>query len=1067
MALKGDLASVDLAQVFQMLALNQKVGLLSIQSQRLWKVLYFGQRGVTLYYNEHVVVDRAATAMVRSGRLLPQSLAEARSHATQRNVSLSESLLAGGYLGEPDLEAATRLQIEEEIYDLFFCRDARFEFFEHATTLEAREGVIDQRFFFNTDSVIMEAARRIDEWAYLSDRISSPKLVFQTIAMADPNTVDDDCLQVLDLVDGRRNVARIVEVSGLSSFAVHKQLSQLLDAGIIAPLPEDQMLAAAEQCMVEGRLQDAISIYEQAASLGVGVPEVYSLAAEAFQSAEQFEQAVEHLKCDAEYRLAAGDRRGAIDRLRRAAAILPTDLGGRERLVELALSGPDRPDDFDALAAGKQLVDLLLESGDQNRVRGILERMLRLAPDDLDLKRALVNIHTRNGDTKRVIELYESMADDLVRMRRPLEGIAFLQKILMLDRSRADVSEKLRSLYEFDERARARRRNLAVLGGVFVVLVTLGVGYWFYDRQAREAFERIDVRQLVAASDFVGAAAVYETFIQNHPLTMAVRQAEAELARVESARQKHDAALAQARAVREAELARIRADYRQAWARHRELFMAGDPDASLAALEQVRRMLQEAGEPDDMAWALEEQVEKSYVKLREFVTTAGLLAAESRRLLAAGDWRAARGVALDVVTRFEITRAARECRVPLQLTSRPPGARILQGGRVLERDEGGVLVPMTTPALLLCRPGQEQVTLELPGFESAQVALDVLQHESAHVVLKVLADRVIRFSGPVQSGLGTGDGWVVAGLRDGRVGIARSETGAVVHTVQLGGLKAVDSTPVVAGTRAFFLSNEGTIECLLLEAGRLAPGWPVRINRGAVAELVAGEGRLLVVDRDNQVLCFDQTDGRLLWMVPTQGTISGRPSLDRRHAACATSDGRVIVIDVISGKPVHVWRCPAGITTRVLLGDGALYFGCNDGNVRAVELDSGRIAWSSRLGRVPGEGDLALTGAAVLALATDGRLVALDRSTGEQRSAVQLEGQLQPGMAVIGERVFLTVRAPRERGRGGNDSLQARDTATLEPLWEYVDKGSFLAGPSPAGRGVAVPDASGEVVIFR
>ena len=30
MALKGDLASVDLAQVFQMLALNQKVGLLSI-----------------------------------------------------------------------------------------------------------------------------------------------------------------------------------------------------------------------------------------------------------------------------------------------------------------------------------------------------------------------------------------------------------------------------------------------------------------------------------------------------------------------------------------------------------------------------------------------------------------------------------------------------------------------------------------------------------------------------------------------------------------------------------------------------------------------------------------------------------------------------------------------------------------------------------------------------------------------------------------------------------------------------------------------------------------------------
>ena len=46
MALRGDLASVDLAQVFQMLALNKKVGLLSIQSDTQRRVLYFDERGV-------------------------------------------------------------------------------------------------------------------------------------------------------------------------------------------------------------------------------------------------------------------------------------------------------------------------------------------------------------------------------------------------------------------------------------------------------------------------------------------------------------------------------------------------------------------------------------------------------------------------------------------------------------------------------------------------------------------------------------------------------------------------------------------------------------------------------------------------------------------------------------------------------------------------------------------------------------------------------------------------------------------------------------------------------------
>ncbi len=68
MALKGDLASVDLAQVFQMLALNQKVGMLSIQSPKAWKSLYFDQRGVTLYFNEHTMLDRVLAQMVRTDR---------------------------------------------------------------------------------------------------------------------------------------------------------------------------------------------------------------------------------------------------------------------------------------------------------------------------------------------------------------------------------------------------------------------------------------------------------------------------------------------------------------------------------------------------------------------------------------------------------------------------------------------------------------------------------------------------------------------------------------------------------------------------------------------------------------------------------------------------------------------------------------------------------------------------------------------------------------------------------------------------------------------------------------
>ena len=168
MALRGDLASVDLAQVFQMLALNKKVGLLSIQSATQRKVLYFDSRGVTVHHDALLIVEKVAAALVRTGRLDAEAVEEVREHAVREGHALVDSLLAGGYLQAAELEEQFRLQLEEEIYELFFCRDAKFAFHEGVTELEGCDGHVDERYFFNCDSVIMEAARRIDEWAYIT-----------------------------------------------------------------------------------------------------------------------------------------------------------------------------------------------------------------------------------------------------------------------------------------------------------------------------------------------------------------------------------------------------------------------------------------------------------------------------------------------------------------------------------------------------------------------------------------------------------------------------------------------------------------------------------------------------------------------------------------------------------------------------------------------------------------------------------------------------------------------------------------------------------------------------------
>lgn len=1068
MALRGDLASVDLAQVFQMLALNKKVGMLSIQSPRLWKVLYFDNRGVTLYFNEHNLLDRAIATFVRVGRVQASAIDEIRDHAGRNQLGLLDSLLAGGYLAEDELAAQMRYEVEEEIYELFFCKDARFEFLEGQKELQEREGVVDGRFFFNTESIIMEAARRIDEWSYIAERIPNGLEVFCRAGQApDPAELGEEASIVFDCVDGRRTVARIVEVSGLSSFVVFKNLSQLLDSGAIQSLPADQLVKVGQSCVREGRPHDAINLFEKAIELGVGVPDVHSLAAQAYESTSEFESSIYHLKCDAEYRIASGDIRGAAQRLRQAGLLVPTDLAARERLVELALAHHEvRLPDYDPVEEGKVLVDLLMAAGDLRRVRSLLERLLGVGPDDIELKKQLVNVHSKAGDQPRVIELYESIAKSLVRQHRPIEAIGYLQKVLMLDRTRSDISDQVRALYAVDERSRSRRRAMATLGGVCLLLVALAVGYSFYDEAATEAYSQIDVRTELAADRYDDALAAFDGFLTQYPLTTATARAREEMARIDGLRLKYEAALLTRGAARERELQRLRNEYRSEWRRHRELFLAGKPEEAMAAIERVRRLVADSGAQEDLAWSLEEQVEKAAQKLGEFLDKATALEKRRQQELDAGRLQNAWVISVDLLTNYDITAAARRSRIPVQVLSRPQGAKVLRDGVVLLRKVGGKDVPVTTPALLACGAAPESYALQLDGFETIPFTVEPQKRATVEIPLKVIPVRRVRLPAAAQSPVaGSGD-WVVVGLRNGNLAVASGRSGALLGKIQLPGLMAIDGTPAIAGDRAWFFTNENTLECWQLDAARPAPGWPVKLTSAGVGELLVRDGRLLFVDRDNVLHCLDQGNGRALWSQQLAAAPIGPVAIERRTVRVATGDGRIAFVDAVDGRVLSSLRSPSGIATRVLTSGTQAWFGGPDGRMRAVDEASGRILWTTDVGRVPGEAEIGLTRTGVIVLGADSKLLRLDRATGQVAQSVELPAALQ-SLRLRGDQVLTVVRYPREGQRPAHELLQARDSETLALLWEYEDEGTFTGAPSVDGPFVAVAGADGDVVLLR
>jgi tetratricopeptide (TPR) repeat protein len=1067
MALKGDLASVDLAQVFQMLALNQKVGLLSIQAPRTWRALYFDPRGVTLFYNEHTLLDRVLAQMVRSGRLAEETVHDAREHAAQRGATVVESLLAGGFLGEEELDEAFRVEMEEEIYDLFFWNDARFEFFENTATFEGREGTVNDRFFFSTDSLIMEAARRIDEWSYIQERVPGPLEVYRLKAGAQRDLeANETALQLLDVIDGRRNVARLVEVTGQSAFHVYKGLANLLEQGAIEDVPPDALVQLGQECVAEGRQQDGINLFEKAIALGVGIPEVHELAAKAYESISEFERVGLHYKAQAEHLVTAGSVVAAVDRLHHVVALLPTDLQARERLLELSIGHPElKGRGIDHVAEGKELVDLYLEIGEIERVRGILERLLRDNPNDLDLKKSLVNVHMRAGDTQRVMDLYESIAEDLVRDHKPIEAVKYLQKVLMIDRSRRDVSERIRSLYELDQRRRSQRRLIVALGVLFVLIAALGCVWWVYERHARARYERIDVTPLIAVKDFAGAEAAYRAFITGHPFTIVANEAEGELRRIESLRTAHEQELENTRRGHDTRLGQIRADYRREWERYQNESKNGDLDAALEALDEVRRILAMADQEVDRQWAHSVQLETNRQQLKNHLSEAHGLQTEARELRARGDWRRARENLVKLTTQYDRTKVARHVRVPVQLLSRPAGAEVWRNGKPLTLDQGGTPAPVCTPVVLDCHPLEpEEFELRLDGYARVVVKVQALEKADSEHVLTVSAERRITFPHPAQTTPGVGRGYVVAGLRGGWLGIARIANGKVVDSVKLSDLNEVLGGPSVGVDRVVFRTNESRIHCHFLN-GR-AP-WLAALKFPSTHDPVARDGRVFVADTQGRLMCLDLDNGTLLWQKPLDGLLSGLPAVESRFVRAGTQTGEVVVFDAADGS--ELWRCKAdaGLATAPQFAKGLILFGTTDGRLVALRDKTGAPVWQQSLPSALNDGELRVDGELVLCAGGERELHCYELGTGALRGKLALPGELRSGPVVAGGKAFVVVREQGTPPAKAKDIALAVDVATMTVAYDYRDGGTFMGGLAGDGSAVCVVDSSGAVVRLR
>ena len=231
MAIKGSLKEASLPDVLQLLAMGKKTGCLSVTHRSNFGYIYF-DRGLIAFASIVNRRDRIGDILVKSGLLSQANLDEAISQQSRSpDRRIGEILVAQGLLSRDDLHRQIRLQIEEAVYFLFTWTQGTFNF-------EADIRAEEQDFLvaINPESILLEGARRVDEWSLIEKKIPSFDLVFSVDRdhIADAKVVLTAEQELLvRLIDGTADVATLVDESGLGEFDVGKALYGLATAGFL------------------------------------------------------------------------------------------------------------------------------------------------------------------------------------------------------------------------------------------------------------------------------------------------------------------------------------------------------------------------------------------------------------------------------------------------------------------------------------------------------------------------------------------------------------------------------------------------------------------------------------------------------------------------------------------------------------------------------------------------------------------------------------------------------------------------------------------------------------------
>jgi outer membrane protein assembly factor BamB len=193
---------------------------------------------------------------------------------------------------------------------------------------------------------------------------------------------------------------------------------------------------------------------------------------------------------------------------------------------------------------------------------------------------------------------------------------------------------------------------------------------------------------------------------------------------------------------------------------------------------------------------------------------------------------------------------------------------------------------------------------------------------------------------------------------------------------------------------------------------------------------------------DGNIYALDGVSGTLKWKFQTGDVVHASPAIADGNVYIGSWDSYFYALDAVTGK--EVWRFKTGvdpdihnqvgIQSSATVTDGVVYFGCRDSNLYALDAATGQKRWAySNEGSWVIASPVVQAGKVYFATSDSALFNVLDAQTGARLDSIKFQWPFFASPAIAGSLLYLA---------GQDGKLVAIDLTTGKPAWVFQSQGS-------------------------